>query len=203
MMFTYSIAKTKSRYWAKAIRALKNTSPDPIEKQDGKPYGTWTPQLGLTSRDFIVMYSWPDDKTDQAVNIAETFLSSIDDVAGVNTRRWKPTARPTDDTAPNRKGLYIHRTMAFNVADIPRVIEMSQEAWVTFEAQFEAKVYGFFQDMDELDGTTTLTLVSWYRDYSAWEDSRNTEKDPKSWEVFYKRGRLTLYSWGISTSLLL
>lgn len=202
MIFTYSIVKARSRHWGKVWRALKEAA-DPIEKQGGKPYGRWAPQLGLTSKNLIVMYCWPDDNKDQAVNIAETFLLSLDDAAGVVTRRWRPTVRPIDDTAPNRKGLYIHRTMTFNVGDIAQVVEMSQGAWVTFEAQFDAHVYGFFEDMDEKDGTTTLTLVSWYRDYTAWEDSRNTEKDPKSWEVFYRRGRLTLDSWGISASLLL
>jgi hypothetical protein len=203
MMFTYSIVKAKSRHYGKAARALKDTPPDAITKQGGKPYGIWVPQLGLSSKDLIVMYSWPNGKADHAANLADTFLLNLDDVAGADTRRWKPTVRPVDNIAPDRKGLYIHRTMVFDVTDVPQVVEMSQAAWATFESQFEARVYGFFQDMDEQDGTTTLTLVSWYRDYTAWEESRNTDKDPGSWEIFYKRGRLTRASWGISTSLLL
>ena len=203
MIFTYSTIKAKSHHCGKAIRALKDTPPNAIERQSGTHYGTWIPQLGLTSRDFIVMYSWPDDKANLAVPITETFLLSLDDVAEVSTRRWAPTARPLDSKVPDREGLYIHRTMVFNVTDIPQVVEMSQQAWETFEAQFDAQVYGFFKDMDEKAGTTTLTLVSWYRDYTAWEESRNAEKDPGSWEIFYKRGRLTLDSWGISTRLLL
>ncbi|MBW2323142.1 MAG: hypothetical protein JRF41_06395 [Deltaproteobacteria bacterium] len=92
--------------------------------------------------------------------------------------------------------------MTFETSDLPEAMALSKEAWVTFEDKFDATVIGLFQDLKEQNGLTRLLLIiTWYRDFKAWQDSRNAEKEPKSWDNFMRRHEMTRENIGLATGL--
>lgn len=201
MIFSYSNVKNAGNTWFDTIKILRDTPQTKIENTGGRLYGIWTPHFGLPSNELIIMFVWHDDQDNKTTDIAQSFLSNLDGIVDVNTRQYKPTVRPMDDKSPDKKGMYVHRWMTFNTADLEEAVALSKEAWVTFEKSFDAKVIGLFQDTNEQNGFTSLMLISWYRDFKAWQDSRNADKEPKSWDNFLKRHRMTRDSLGIATEL--
>ncbi|MBW2140715.1 MAG: hypothetical protein JRG97_06545 [Deltaproteobacteria bacterium] len=201
MIFTYSVVKHSSNSWVNVIKSLQNTPLNEIKNAGGGLYGIWTPQIGLYSNELIVMFIWPDDLAKDAGEIADRFLLNLEGIVKINTTLFKPTARPLHDAPPERKGMYIHRWMTFETSDLPEAVALSKEAWVTFEDKFDATVIGLFQDLKEQNGLTRLLLITWYRDFKAWQDSRNAEKEPKSWDNFMRRHEMTRENIGLATGL--
>jgi len=201
MTFSYSIVKSSGNFFLDTIKGLKDTSFDSIIESGGKLYGIFTPGLGLYSSELVVMFVWPDDNNETASSTANNFLQNLDMVVSVKTTMFKPTVRPLNDKAPDRRGLYIHRWMNFKTSDLEKAIALSNEAWVTFEDSFDSSIIGLFRDLEEKDGCTPLLLLTWYKDFIAWQVSRDREKDPQSWKNFRRRAALTRDALGIATNL--
>ena len=91
--------------------------------------------------------------------------------------------------------------MNFKTSDLEEAIALSKEACVTYEESFDSSIIGLFQGFEEKDGCTPLLLLTRYKDFIAWQVSRDREKDPKSWNNFRRRAALTRDALGIATNL--
>lgn len=201
MIFSYSVVRNSGSRFMDTIQSLKESSFDPIADRGGKLYGIFSPGFGLHSNELVMMFVWPDNAAEAGKSPVDGFLNSLDKVVSVNTKMFKPTVRPLNDKVPDRRGLYIHRWMNFKNSDLEEAIALSKEAWVTFEGSFDSSIIGLFRDLEEKNGSTALLLLTWYKDFIAWHNSRDREKDPKSWNNFKRRAALMDGSLGISTHL--
>ena len=203
MIFTYSIIENSGNTWLTTARALKEQALVRIDEAGGKLYGVWFPYFGLPTNSAVIMHLWPDELANEAVEIVEQTLQAFDNIAKVDTRLFIPTARPLDDKPPMQKGMYVHRWFEFNTSDIIEAVELSEKAWVTFEDSFDSNIIGLFEEKPDNDGVSNLLLLTWYRNFAAWEESRNREKEPKSWEIFMRRHELTRTGLAYATGLYL
>ena len=201
MIFTYSIIENSDNTWLSTARALKEQALVKIDEEGGKMYGVWFPYFGLPTNSAVIMHLWPDNLLNEAVRITEQTLQSYGNIINVDTRLFLPTARPLNETPPRERGMYVHRWFEFNTSDVPEVVELSEKAWGTFESSFDSNVIGLFAEQPDNDGVSNLLLLSWYKNFEAWEDSRNREKEPKSWELFMRRHQLTRRGIAYATGL--
>ena len=203
MIFTYSIIENSDNTWLTTARALKDQKMEEIDEARGRLYGCWFPYFGLPGNTAVIMHLWQDDQAAEAVEVAENSLKNFGNITEAETRLFQPTARPLDENRPGEKGMYVHRWFEFNSPDVIEAVELSEQAWVTFEGSFDADVIGLFREIPDNNGVTNLLLLTWYRNFTAWEDSRNQEKEPKSWEIFMRRHQLTRKSIAYATGLYL
>ena len=203
MIFTYSIIENSENTWLTTARALKDQALVKIDEAGGKMYGVWFPYFGLPVNSAVLMHLWPDELLNDAAGITEETLQTFGNIAEVDTRLFLPTARPLDENPPRDKGMYVHRWFEFNTSDVPEAVELSEKAWETFEDSFDSNIIGLFVEQPDNEGVANLLLLTWYKNFAAWEDSRNQEKDPKSWEIFSRRHQLTRRGLAYATGLYL
>jgi hypothetical protein len=145
---------------------------------------------------------------DELITITQAQVTDSTTFNVVESQVWQPTARPTTSTPLSKEGLYVFRQFVTQPEHLPAMVELSTEAWLTFESaeNFRAQPMGLFQPADlqqdaEAHGNVTLTLLTWYDGFSSWETSRSP--DPHAQENFHKRHQLTQSTSAIATRLVL
>ena len=136
-------------------------------------------------------------------------LESLADAECLSCEALTPTARPDTFTPPTRPGVYVFRRFEVMPANVDRFVELSQEAWETFEGDddFTAEPLGLFRptqtagiDPDQHTDTEMMCLITWYDSFAAWERSRRP--DPAASENFRARSELTLTTQATATRLI-
>jgi hypothetical protein len=110
-----------------------------------------------------------------------------------------PTVRPTEHSMRTRGGIYVFRWFNILNRDVDEIVKLSDEAWVSFEGDFDSEVQGLFAEQDRSREQGKMLLLTWYRDLSVWETSR--KPSPEARERFQKRHKLTLETMAIATRL--
>lgn len=165
-------------------------------------YGVFQPQLGFISNEVVVMTSGGD------VGAA---LGQMGDVRSVETNLLTPTLRPVE-TAPlyrdgwPKGGIYVHRWFVVEADGVDEFVNLSGEAWASFEVSFDAQIAGLFQAArsleDEAAGVVRLLLLTRYGSHGVWEASRSEAADPEAWKRFLRRHALTRETVGRSALLV-
>ena len=127
----------------------------------------------------------------------QTSLSFPDDVKLLSTHLFNPTLRPLDHQPRTRPGVYVFRWFSVLPDAVDEIIQLSYNAWPTFEGSFETEVQGLF--VEATGQPSEMLLITWYKNLSVWEESRHPPENAR--ESFLRRHQLTLNAKPIATML--
>ncbi len=172
---------------------LRGAGGDAIGRLGGAIWGCWpgAPGFGLRSDAVLLATRWPDDA---AAGAATELLAGAASVIAVHGTPLHATARPVSEAPVDGEGLWVFRDFELAREDAARFVELSQSAWATFEARFDARIDGLFRAPDPAPALARMLLVTRYADLATWEASRSAEADPESWSRFAERRALTRWT---------
>jgi hypothetical protein len=156
----------------------------------------FAPQLGFASNEAAVLVRWPTGErgsTAAITGIRGVVASVCDPLA--------PTLRPLEGQGLRDGGIYVHRWFAVDGERLPEFVDISGQAWGSFEGAYDAEIFGLFAaaptEEDVTSGQRRLLLLTWYASHGVWEASREQAADPQS--LFAKRHALTRWTVGRSS----
>lgn len=159
-----------------------------IERNGAGVFGVFGSLLGLASNQ-VYLVTFGESELD--IQLPSPFER-------VSTTTLKPTIRPVSHQPVTEPGVYVFRWFRVSSKDVHDIVQLSGEAWPTFEEDFDTRVQGLFvQDTPEPD---TMLLITWYRNMAEWEASRQPR--PEARENFLKRHQLTHSALPIATALM-
>ena len=166
-----------------------------IGKQGHTTFGLFPGLFGLATNELYWVLMSEPGASDPASAIESSGLTICDHKSLV------PTVRPTDHVARTEPGVYVFRWFKVRNKDVDEIAALSEQAWRTFEAGFDTAVQGLFAEAErETDNNEgTMLLITWYRDLSVWQDSRQPATEAR--ELFKKRHQLTKEARPIATRL--
>ena len=159
-------------------------------KKRANIWGVWRGVFGLSSRECIVIC--PEGDSDQS-------FVAPDGTEVIKSVNLSSTARPQSSAPLTQSGLYVFRTFEIDRENIEAAVDLSARGWLYFEDQpdFAAQPIALFEV--DLKTSSYLLLITWYRDFSSWERSR--EPDPEATKNFVARQKLTHSTLAIATRL--
>lgn len=172
---------------ARMIQLINGELEKNLSVKGSSLYGIFQPLFGLASNEiYLVTYAQ-----------TPTTLVLPPEIQELCCRDLIPTVRPTADEPRSRPGIYVFRWFSVAADSVDEIARLSSEAWPTFEASFETEVQGLFVDQGDSPGG--MLLITWYKDLSVWEASRQPPE--KARENFLRRHQLTLSALPIATML--
>jgi hypothetical protein len=172
---------------ARLIQLINGELEKTLSVEGSSLYGIFVPLFGLASNEiYLVSYAQKPTTLDLPPEIQE-----------LSCRDLIPTVRPTEDEPRSRPGIYVFRWFSVAADSVDEIVRLSSEAWPTFEASFETEVQGLFVDQGDSPGG--MLLITWYKDLSVWEESRQPPE--KARDNFLRRHQLTLSALPIATML--
>jgi len=159
-------------------------------------WGVWRGLFGLASNELLVMVA-ADGVRDET-----EFTGMLDETIELRrTALFEPTLRPHDRAARERPGLYVFRFFQIRSADVTEFVELSGDAWMTFENadDYSAQPQGLFRQRTDAD-TLDMLLVTWYDSLQSWQTSRQPAPDAR--ERFARRHQITRSTWALATMLV-
>ena len=162
-------------------------------------YGVFFGLLGLSSNElYLVAVREKDDPVSDFVTpLAGRVLDQGFSIPENN--RLSPTVRPIDHAMRTKDGIYVFRWFDVNNRDVDEIVQLSDEAWVSFEGGFDSEVQGLFAERDRSDRAGKMLLLTRYRNLGVWEESRKPSKEAK--DRFLRRHELTIETIAIATRL--
>jgi len=161
-------------------------------------WGTFRGLFGVASNELVVVAGAAREAA------LEEFVAPLDGRATIRSAsRLLPTARPERVLARERPGLYVFRFFRIRASDVARFVELSRDAWTTFESAdaYAAEPQGLFREAEAAaDGTLDMLLVTWYDDLASWQTSRRPDGGAR--ERFARRHALTLSTIALATTLM-
>ncbi len=181
--------------WAALAAHVREKANKAIADAGGELLGLFSPQLGFASNEATVLTRWPSgiQKVPGAFDLPEVVKSAAEALT--------PTVRPKNGQTLRTGGIYVHRWFTIDKERTADFIELSNRAWGNFEGSYDTEIFGLFTaELNEADRTASpqrLLLLTWYRDHSVWEASREQAQDAKS--LFAQRHLLTRSTIGRSS----
>lgn len=200
LCFNYATITTSGNSWHRWTKAIREDVMAGLEEQGGKLYGIWIALFGLASNQLVLMTNWHEEEG--SMQKVERTLSAAQWIKNFDHHTVVPTARPKTSEPPRRQGLYVHRWFTVEPRHVQEVVDLSAEAWETFEKTFEVEVVGFFRTVNETADDVQLMLLNWYPNLAAWEKSREFERDNASKQRFNRRFQLSKTTKAIATSIV-
>ena len=208
-LFTHTEIETSGE-WSTWLGSIEGVAVSDIEAHGARLYGIWhplgleedAPFQGLTNTQLVLMMAWPEAAAGDQPSIVNAAINALAGVTSVRTRVFEPTVVPSGLDIPSGQGFYVHRANKYRAEDVDRAVQLSKEAWGTFEPTFGAQVTGLFRERPDHDGVAQMLRIVWYRSYEGWQESRQFGRDPESLRRFRERGQLELDGIGIATGLL-
>ena len=138
------------------------------EAASGVAVGVWVGGAGIgwATDELVVMVGWPDRPGDAA-----TVFAGAPGVAAVEAERLSATARPDAPSVLRPGGVVAHRWFELDPDDWDEFLELSEQAWPTFESLYETEILGLFR-ADAPAGTARALLLTRYSSLAEWERSR-------------------------------
>lgn len=168
---------------------------DAVRAAGGVLWGAWSGQgcIGWRSDEAVVMTGWP---TGVDAPNADPVLDGLDGLRSVGAERLHATARPTTLEALPPGGVVAQRWFDLAADDWPEFLELSTEAWVSFEDTYDAEILGFLRSDDVAEPDARVLLVTRYASLAEWERSRETVRATEGPEAeagrrFIRRAALT------------
>ncbi|HKI75370.1 MAG TPA: hypothetical protein VJ998_12020 [Pseudomonadales bacterium] len=157
-------------------------------------FGVFAPLFGLASNElYLVSYAEaPHSVADVVAGAGIDLIESIDLV---------PTVRPVEAAPRTRPGIYVFRWFDVYNRDVDEIADLSRQAWVTFEGDFDTQVQALFAEPERGGERGTMLLITWYTDFSVWEASRRPSAEAR--DNFMRRAQLTIEAKPIATRLIL
>jgi hypothetical protein len=184
-------------FQALAGRLAETTIPA-VRTTGGEPWMTANGLFGLWTNELILVTAWP-----QVSGATAIVGSNLPDGASiVQQYEFVATVRPANEVPPSRPGVYVHRLFEVNAADVERFVELSEEAWTTFEGAggYQAEPQGLFRQREHAAEGGLMLLVTWYDRLESWERSRTPA--PEAEANFRARAALTRKSMAFATRLV-
>ena len=182
----YDQNPASQRTWQQRIHDLA-LSFDPSAHQIlGCFYGLF----GLQSSDCFCLISGPADSAPTQERLNPSTLMQIPLIA---------TLRPTSPQVLDQKGIYVFRFWKIAGDQVDKAVQLSSEAWMTFEEGFDTEVKALFRQQLKAEEESML-LITWYKNLTAWEASRSP--DPAALENFRQRQALMHSVMPIATRLI-
>ena len=180
-----------------ALRVQMRTHVTPnVRAAAGDVVGLFFPQLGFASNEAVLLLRWRDAAHADQAAIA------IDAVEVRARDRLTATLRPADGDAPKPGGVYVHRWFTVAPDNVPTFIDLSGQAWPSFEAGFDTNIFGLFRAREPApNGDVRMLLLTRYADHGVWEASRQPAATAR--DAFGARHELTTSTIGRSSLLLL
>ncbi|MBI4763482.1 MAG: hypothetical protein HY787_02600 [Deltaproteobacteria bacterium] len=201
-MTTYELLRIKDTNTNGILNMVKtiNTSFLPEAKASGYSlYGLFFGLFGLASNELYLMTT-REEASPSLEGITSLSRLIVDHNFSIReTYQLSPTVRPIEHTRRTRKGIYVFRWFLIRNWDVEEIVRLSDEAWVSFEGDFDSEVQGLFAEADRSQEQGRMLLLTWYRDLSVWETSRTPS--PEARERFQKRHKLTTETIAIATRL--
>ena len=179
-----------------ALRAQMQALVTPnVRAAGGDVVGLFFPQLGFASNEAVLLLRWPDAAHADQAAIA---------IGAVQVRardRLAATLRPADSDTPKPGGIYVHRWFTVAPANLETFIDLSGQAWPSFEAGFDTNIFGLFRAAATApNGDVRMLLLTRYADHGVWEASRQPAATAR--DAFGARHELTTSTIGRSSLLL-
>jgi hypothetical protein len=172
---------------AHLVKLANNDITKQIQASGHGVFGIFASLFGLASNEIYLV----------AFGKTQTSLSFPDDVQLLSTHIFNPTLRPLDHQSRTRPGVYVFRWFSVLPDAVDEIIQLSYNAWPTFEGSFETEVQGLF--VEATGQPSEMLLITWYKNLSVWEESRHPPEDAR--ESFLRRHQLTLNAKPIATML--
>lgn len=128
---------------------------------------------------------------------AQTVFTPDDGIEVLAANTFTATVRPVEFNECDKPGVYVFRWFELSEDKVPEVVRLSDEAWTSFEGGFDTEIQGLFTVASE--SQYGMVLVTWYRDLSVWQDSR--EPAPEAKKNFMARQALLSSARPIATRL--
>ena len=145
-IFHWARIQTEGRNFQALAAALGDSTIPALQAAGGQPWVIANGLFGLWTNELILVNAWPNDgAASSAVAANLPPGASI-----VQQYEFVATARPATDEPPTRPGLYVHRLFEVHAADVERFVELSREAWTTFEGSgdYQAEPQGLFRQRE-------------------------------------------------------
>ena len=156
-------------------------------------WGLWRGLFGLASNEALLMLAAAD---------VENLQPTVDgQIQVLSSRDFTPTVRPQTSTPVSRPGIYVFRSFTIASASEAEFVELSTQAWVTFEdaPSYSAEPQGLFREDSDAEQIDML-LVTWYDSLASWQTSRQPAGEAR--ERFARRRELTRSTVALATTLI-
>ncbi len=181
------------------VSAVTSSGAEAVEREGGKLFGLFLPQIGLAASEGILLTLWPDTGRESPI------LTGAEDVLSSDVERLVATVRPREPVPPKEPGVYAHRWFELSAEDWPEFLELSDGAWPTFEKTFGAEIIGLWRSFDVEAPKARALLLTRYPDLDTWERSRiPNARDSSAREAiqrFVRRHELTEFTIVVTTEL--
>ena len=197
-VFHWARIAAPGRGFVALAKEIETTTLPAVEAAGGVRWMLATGLFGLWNHEVILVTHWPTD-----VSPAQVIHENVPGiVAEVVDYQFVPTARPESREPPSRPGVYVHRLFGVDTANVDRFVELSQEAWKSFEsaADYESQPQGLFRQRELRGAGGLMLLVTWYDRLESWERSRTPPSEAAA--NFQERARLTTRSIAYATRLI-
>ena len=196
-LYHWARIRTEGRNFQGLSAELEETTYPAIANAGGKPWVTGVGLFGLWTNEVVMLTAWPG----AAHPRRELSMNLPPGASVVEEYEFVPTARPEDDTPPSRPGVYVHRLFEVGGGDVERFVQLSREAWTTFEGsgEYQAEPQGLFRQREHPESGGLMLLVTWYDRLESWERSRTPA--PEAEANFRARAQLTRKSIAYATRL--
>ena len=177
-----------------AISTIQDVLAPMAADEDQESYGIFTGVFGLATNELYWITTGSGDTSLLAQGARESGLHvqvALDLV---------PTVRPTEHSPRNKSGIYVFRWFDVLNKDVDEIAKLSEQAWVTFEGDFDSQIQGLFALKDRDDEKGKMLLLTWYKNLTVWQDSRAPSDEARN--LFIKRHELTIEALPIATRLL-
>ena len=163
-----------------------------VEAAGGTVLGLFSPQIGFASNEAVLLVRWPG-ATGAIPELKSASRRAADHLAA--------TLRPADNDTPRPGGIYVHRWFTVAQANLERFIDLSGQAWPSFEAGFDSNIFGLFRAREPAaNGDVRMLLLTRYADHGVWEASRQPAAAAR--DAFANRHTLTTSTIARSSTLL-
>ncbi len=173
---------------------VKDTLAAELRSAGADVYGAFYGLFGLATNELYVVTRAEGEVPDVGEPLSRAGYSLL------RTIDLVPTVRPVDHSPRAEAGLYVFRWFDVTNGDVEEIAQLSKEAWVSFEADFEAEIQGLFAQADRSAEREQMLLLTRYSGLNAWQTSRAPSAEAR--ENFMRRHALTLEAKPIATRLI-
>jgi hypothetical protein len=179
--------------WEALRTEIRDSYAPALKTVGGEVVGLFSPQLGFAANEGVLLVRWPDEVSGAVPNLKGAQVRARDPLAA--------TLRPAGDSdLPKPGGIYVHRWFTVATANVEAFVDLSGQAWPSFEAGFDTNIFGLFRAAaPPANGEVRMLLLTRYADHGVWEASRQPATTAR--EAFSNRHELT--TWTIARSSLL
>jgi hypothetical protein len=193
------IKDTNSNRFLKMIKIINSRILSEAKQSGYSLYGIFFGLFGMATNELYLVAVREDSGPFSDIVTPLSKLVSLNNLRLQESYQLCPTVRPTEHTMRTKKGIYVFRWFDVKNRDVDEIVKLSDDAWVSFEDDFESEVQGLFAECDRSKEQVKMLLLTRYRDLSVWEASREPSEEAK--QKFMRRHELTIETTPFATRL--